>query len=214
VPERARCGRRCVCRIGEPQRRRAHIDDDERRRRRFAFRLARARRATSSMCAATAACTKRIFLRWACWASILPWRRATSSSTANCKRAAPRSWNSISQERSHRDARARLKGPLTHDRRLRDVLAEDERFDEESRKFLTMISSSAMRLASLATDTLALSRLEQNELTLRTRRVRSRCAGAATSSACSASRARSICAPTAKLHIGGDPGRLRQVFEE
>jgi len=44
-----------------------------------------------------------------------------------------------------------------------DVLADDHRIDNEARQYLEMISSSAMRLASLATDTLALSRLEQNE---------------------------------------------------
>lgn len=64
-----------------------------------------------------------------------------------------------------------FKGPLTTIVGLADVLAEDERFDAESRLFLGMINSSAMRLASLATDTLALSRLEQNELSLRFDRV-------------------------------------------
>lgn len=59
-----------------------------------------------------------------------------------------------------------FKGPLTTIVGFADVLADDERFDQESRQYLGMISSSAMRLASLATDTLALSRLEQNELAL------------------------------------------------
>ncbi|HEX3551078.1 MAG TPA: ATP-binding protein, partial [Candidatus Elarobacter sp.] len=59
-----------------------------------------------------------------------------------------------------------FKGPLTTIVGFADVLAEDDRFDAESRQYLGMISSSAMRLASLATDTLALSRLEDNELAL------------------------------------------------
>src|SRR4029077_15323282 len=49
-----------------------------------------------------------------------------------------------------------FKGPLTTIVGFSDGLPEDERFRDESRKFLNMISSSAMRLASLATDTLAL----------------------------------------------------------
>src|SRR5579875_3049932 len=59
-----------------------------------------------------------------------------------------------------------FKGPLTTIVGFAEVLSDDDRFDAESRQYLGMISSSAMRLASLATDTLALSRLEQNELTL------------------------------------------------
>ncbi|BDE04855.1 hypothetical protein WPS_01310 [Vulcanimicrobium alpinum] len=59
-----------------------------------------------------------------------------------------------------------FKGPLTTIVGFADVLADDERFDAESRQYLGLISSSAMRLASLATDTLALSRLEHNELAL------------------------------------------------
>jgi PAS domain S-box-containing protein len=59
-----------------------------------------------------------------------------------------------------------FKGPLTTIVGFADVLADDGRFDHEARQYLGMISSSAMRLASLATDTLALSRLEHNELAL------------------------------------------------
>ncbi len=59
-----------------------------------------------------------------------------------------------------------FKGPLTTIVGFAEVLSDDDRFDAESRQYLGMISSSAMRLASLATDTLALSRLEQNELSL------------------------------------------------
>ncbi len=106
-----------------------------------------------------------------------------------------------------------FKGPLTTIVGLADVLAEDERFDSESRQFLGMINSSATRLASLATDTLALSRLEQNEVYLRfedfdlvalmrdivrvfsvTRGIDIRCAAEA-------------------IAVRADPARLRQVFE-
>ena len=59
-----------------------------------------------------------------------------------------------------------FKGPLTTIVGFADALAEEDRVDDEQRGFLQMISSSALRLASLATDTLALSRLEQNELSL------------------------------------------------
>ena len=71
-----------------------------------------------------------------------------------------------------------FKGPLTTIVGFADVLAEDERFDEESRKFLTMISSSAMRLASLATDTPGALASRTERTHARPRRIRSRRAGA------------------------------------
>jgi PAS domain S-box-containing protein len=106
-----------------------------------------------------------------------------------------------------------FKGPLTTIVGFADVLAEDDRFDEESRKFLTMISSSAMRLASLATDTLALSRLEQNELTLEIEEFD--LVGLVRDIVRVFSVTRTIDLPTDRpeLIIAGDPGRLRQVFE-
>jgi PAS domain S-box-containing protein len=106
-----------------------------------------------------------------------------------------------------------FKGPLTTIVGFADVLAEDERFDEESRKFLTMISSSAMRLASLATDTLALSRLEQNELTLELEEFDLVGLVRDIVRVFSVTRAIDLRTDRPELRIGGDPGRLRQVFE-
>ena len=106
-----------------------------------------------------------------------------------------------------------FKGPLTTIVGFADVLAEDERFDEESRKFLTMISSSAMRLASLATDTLALSRLEQNELTLELEEFDLVALVRDIVRVFSVTRTIDLRADRPELIIGGDPGRLRQVFE-
>ncbi len=106
-----------------------------------------------------------------------------------------------------------FKGPLTTIVGFADVLAEDERFDEESRKFLTMISSSAMRLASLATDTLALSRLEQNELTLELEEFDLVALVRDIVRVFSVTRAIDLRTDRPELRIGGDPGRLRQVFE-
>ena len=106
-----------------------------------------------------------------------------------------------------------FKGPLTTIVGFADVLAEDERFDEESRKFLTMISSSAMRLASLATDTLALSRLEQNELTLELEEFDLVALVRDIVRVFSVTRTIDLRTDRPELRIGGDPGRLRQVFE-
>jgi signal transduction histidine kinase len=106
-----------------------------------------------------------------------------------------------------------FKGPLTTIVGFADVLAEDERFDEESRKFLTMISSSAMRLASLATDTLALSRLEQNELTLELEEFDLVGLVRDIVRVFSVTRTIDLRTDRPELVIGGDPGRLRQVFE-
>jgi PAS domain S-box-containing protein len=106
-----------------------------------------------------------------------------------------------------------FKGPLTTIVGFADVLAEDERFDEESRKFLTMISSSAMRLASLATDTLALSRLEQNELTLELEEFDLVALVRDIVRVFSVTRTIDLRTDRPELPICGDPGRLRQVFE-
>jgi len=106
-----------------------------------------------------------------------------------------------------------FKGPLTTIVGFADVLAEDDRFDEESRKFLTMISSSAMRLASLATDTLALSRLEQNELTLEIEEFDLVALVREIVRVFSVTRTIDLRTDRPELVIAGDPGRLRQVFE-
>jgi signal transduction histidine kinase/PAS domain-containing protein len=106
-----------------------------------------------------------------------------------------------------------FKGPLTTIVGFADVLAEDERFDDESRKFLAMISSSAMRLASLATDTLALSRLEQNELTLNVESFDLVALVRDIVRVFSVTRQIDMTSDRAELRIVGDPARLRQVFE-
>jgi signal transduction histidine kinase/CheY-like chemotaxis protein/PAS domain-containing protein len=106
-----------------------------------------------------------------------------------------------------------FKGPLTTIVGFADVLAEDDRFDDESRKFLAMISSSAMRLASLATDTLALSRLEQNELTLNIESFDLVALVRDIVRVFSVTRAIDLVSDRAELTIAGDPARLRQVFE-
>ena len=106
-----------------------------------------------------------------------------------------------------------FKGPLTTIVGFADVLAEDDRFDDESRKFLAMISSSAMRLASLATDTLALSRLEQNELTLNVESFDLVALVRDIVRVFSVTRQIDLVSDRAEMIIAGDPARLRQVFE-
>ena len=106
-----------------------------------------------------------------------------------------------------------FKGPLTTIVGFADVLAEDERFDDESRSFLTMISSSAMRLASLATDTLALSRLDQNELSLHVAAVNLADLVRDVARIFSVTRTIDIRVDEKSHVVTGDPNRLRQVFE-
>ena len=106
-----------------------------------------------------------------------------------------------------------FKGPLTTIVGFADVLAEDERFDDEARKFLTMISSSAMRLAGLATDTLALSRLEQNELALNIEEFDLVGLVREIVRVFSVTRQIELRTDRPELVVAGDPARLRQVFE-
>jgi signal transduction histidine kinase len=106
-----------------------------------------------------------------------------------------------------------FKGPLTTIVGLADVLAEDERFDAESRRFLGMINSSAMRLASLATDTLALSRLEQNELLLRFEPVDLVALVRDIVRVFSVTRGIDMRSVLAESVVRADAARLRQVFE-
>jgi len=106
-----------------------------------------------------------------------------------------------------------FKGPLTTIVGFADVLAEDERFDDESRQFLAMISSSALRLASLATDTLALSRLEQNDFTLHVEPVDLNELVRDVARIFSVTRTIDIRAGDGPHSVTGDRGRLRQVFE-
>ena len=106
-----------------------------------------------------------------------------------------------------------FKGPLTTIVGFAEVLAEDERFDEESRQFLAMISSSAMRLASLATDTLALSRLEQNDFSLHVDAVDLTDLVRDVARIFSVTRTIDIRVGDRPHVVAGDAGRLRQVFE-
>ncbi len=106
-----------------------------------------------------------------------------------------------------------FKGPLTTIVGFADVLAEDERFDPESRQYLEMISSSAMRLASLATDTLALSRLEQNELELSLGDVDLVALVRDVVRVFSVTRAIDLRAMAGIPTVRGDAARLRQVVE-
>jgi CheY-like chemotaxis protein/anti-sigma regulatory factor (Ser/Thr protein kinase) len=76
-----------------------------------------------------------------------------------------------------------------------------------------MISSSAMRLASLATDTLALSRLEQNELTLNIEEFDLVALVSDIVRVFSVTRRIELASDRPELIIAGDPARLRQVFE-
>ena len=106
-----------------------------------------------------------------------------------------------------------FKGPLTTIVGFADVLAEDDRYDSESRQYLGMISSSAMRLASLATDTLALSRLEQNELALVLGEVDMVALVRDVVRVFSVTRPIDLRVAGAPLVVSGDEARLRQVVE-
>ena len=106
-----------------------------------------------------------------------------------------------------------FKGPLTTIVGFAEVLADDERFDAESRQYLGMISSSAMRLASLATDTLALSRLEQNELSLSVGEVDLGALARDVVRVFSVTRPIDLRIAGGALLVHGDAARIRQVME-
>jgi PAS domain S-box-containing protein len=106
-----------------------------------------------------------------------------------------------------------FKGPLTTIVGFADVLADDHRIDNEARQYLEMISSSAMRLASLATDTLALSRLEQNELVLSLADVDLVGLVRDVVRVFSVTRPIDLRASAGTLVVNGDESRLRQVIE-
>jgi PAS domain S-box-containing protein len=106
-----------------------------------------------------------------------------------------------------------FKGPLTTIVGFADVLADDDRFDHEARQYLGMISSSAMRLASLATDTLALSRLEQNELALTLGDLDVVALVRDVVRVFSVTRPIDLRVGGSNLKVAGDAARLRQVIE-
>ncbi len=104
-----------------------------------------------------------------------------------------------------------FKGPLTTIVGFADVLAEDAPPDSDALAYLNLISSSAMRLAGLATDTLALSRLEQNELVLEIDDVD--LSYLVRDVARSFAHQRSVELTAESFIVAGDAARLRQVFE-
>jgi len=106
-----------------------------------------------------------------------------------------------------------FKGPLTTIVGFAEVLAEDERLDAESRQYLGMISSSAMRLAALATDTLALSRLEHNELTLSVEELDLGVLVREVVRVLGVTRPIDLRVQGQRLAVVGDAARLRQVVE-
>ena len=211
---RTRAGdRRCVRRIGQPQRRRAGLADDEHRAAiRIPGSLGQTRyildmRSERRLHQADVFAVGLLGQYFAVAA-----RNVELYSELQARRAAVVELNQVKNDLIAMLAHD-FKGPLTTIVGFADVLAEDERFDEESRKFLTMISSSAMRLASLATDTLALSRLEQNELTLELEEFDLVALVRDIVRVFSVTRAIDLRTDRPELRIGGDPARLRQVFE-
>ena len=106
-----------------------------------------------------------------------------------------------------------FKGPLTTIVGFADVLAEEAPPESDSLQYLKLISSSAMRLASLATDTLALSRLEENELVLEIDDVDLDYLVGDVARSFAHLRPVEITMESDALTVAGDVARLRQVFE-
>ncbi|MBV9440862.1 MAG: PAS domain-containing protein [Candidatus Eremiobacteraeota bacterium] len=106
-----------------------------------------------------------------------------------------------------------FKGPLTSIVGFADVLAEEPGVGPEQQQYLRIISSSALRLAALASDTLALSRLEQNELELSLGDVELVSLVRDVVRAFSVTRSIDLRLATDELTIVGDAARLRQVIE-
>ena len=104
-----------------------------------------------------------------------------------------------------------FKGPLTTIVGFADVLAEDAPPKSDTLEYLNLISASAMRLAGLATDTLALSRLEQNELVLEIADFDLN--ALVRDVARSFAHQRSVELTAEAFIVAGDAARLRQVFE-
>jgi PAS domain S-box-containing protein len=106
-----------------------------------------------------------------------------------------------------------FKGPLTTIVGFADVLAEEAPPESDTLQYLNLISSSAMRLASLATDTLALSRLEQNELVLEIDDVDLRSLVGDVARSFAHQRPVELTTDSETFVVAGDAARLRQVFE-
>jgi PAS domain S-box-containing protein len=105
-------------------------------------------------------------------------------------------------------------GPLTTINGFAQLLLEQEGQDAETRRYLETITKNAQRLASLARDTLALSRLENNEIEMTLEPVDLvALARDVLSSVTTDARAIRMHVPDEMLIVRADGARLRQVFE-
>jgi PAS domain S-box-containing protein len=104
-----------------------------------------------------------------------------------------------------------FRGPLTSIVGFADLTTEVGDVNDEQRDFLETIKGSAMQLSELATDTLTLSRLERNEVTLQLSETD---LGALIDSIVAQQKDRRHVelAIEGDAHITGDEDRLRQVF--
>lgn len=106
-----------------------------------------------------------------------------------------------------------FKGPLTTIIGFTELLEQHALEGEEADASLRTIRQSAMRLADLANDTLALSRVEQGELNLATDPVNVGDIVKETVESLTPQRQIKLTLKTHDPVVRGDPARLRQVFE-
>ncbi len=104
-----------------------------------------------------------------------------------------------------------FRGPLTSIVGFADLTSEVGEVNEEQRDFLETIKGSAMQLSELATDTLTLSRLERNEVTLQLSETD---LGELVGSIAAQQKDRRDVEVSVEgdAHVTGDQDRLRQVF--
>jgi PAS domain S-box-containing protein len=104
-----------------------------------------------------------------------------------------------------------FRGPLTSIVGFADLTGEVGELSEEQRDFLETIKGSAMQLSELATDTLTLSRLERNEVTLQlTETDLAELIGSIVAQ--QKDRRNVELSVEGDAHVTGDEDRLRQVF--
>jgi signal transduction histidine kinase len=106
-----------------------------------------------------------------------------------------------------------FKGPLTTIIGFTELLEQHALEGEDAEAALRTIRQSAMRLADLANDTLALSRVEQGELNLATDPVNVSDIVRDTAETLAPQRQIKVNVKTHDPVVRGDPARLRQVFE-
>jgi signal transduction histidine kinase len=106
-----------------------------------------------------------------------------------------------------------FKGPLTTIIGFTELLEQHALEGEDAESALRTIRQSATRLASLANDTLALSRVEQGELNLAADPVNVADIVRETAEALGAGREIDVAISARDPVVRGDPARLRQVFE-